>query len=126
MGKAKGMMTAPSKIESVEHAFTGVIPAEPGWRVVLTNGKDTYIAPVVGWAWERHVWKNGDGLGLDIDPIMGEPIIVTEDGCRIASVSDVLTSMAAGSETKGLIAPGRAYGGPNADGWVQVKTQEET
>lgn len=71
------------KIESAAQSFTGVLPAEPGWRVVITNGKERYLAPVIGWCWERHAWRADNGC--DLDPIHGEPFIIDGEGAYVGS-----------------------------------------
>lgn len=39
----------------------GVVPAAPGWRVVLTDGKRAFVAPVVLWSWSKRVFReDGD------------------------------------------------------------------
>jgi hypothetical protein len=109
--------------ESARQLFTGLIPAEPGWRAIVTDGKTTYLVPIVGWAWERTVWRDGDQFS--VDPLDGEPFVAGVEGQHAATVSDLISTMA-GKDWRcdGVLAPGKSLGDPNADGWETIEHAE--
>jgi hypothetical protein len=94
--------------------------------VILTDGEATYLVPVVGWAWERHLWKSAeDGVeGVDIDEPTGEPVIINEEGTGVAAVSDVLSCMSGKFQNAGILRPGKTMGDEDDRGWEEVAPKE--
>jgi hypothetical protein len=112
-------------IESSNHVFTGVIPAEPGWRLIVTDGKTTHLVPIVGWGWERCIWTDGETTSLD-EPT-GEPLVAGVDGPYLSSASDMAETMSIGAtkwRIDGVLAPGKGLADKDRDGWETIEAAE--
>lgn len=108
-------------IENARQTFTGVLPAEPGWRVIVTNGATTYIVPVVGWAWERTAWADDDSYS--IDSTSGEALVAGVEGLAyVETASELVKHFMSGDgwRVEGLLAPGKTLGDRDRDGWQQI------
>lgn len=93
---------------------TSIIPAEPGWRVLLTDDTRSWMAPVLAWC-----WSDADGTA--------EPLIPWE--ARLWPADRVAACMGGPNPWRPdtLLAPGcdHTTAADLADGWVEVPVLAE-
>lgn len=97
-----------------EENRTTIIPAEPGWRVLLTDDTRSWTAPVVAWC-----WYDDDGSA--------EPLVPWDAALQRA---DWVAAQMGGPNpwrTVTLLAPGcdHTTAADLADGWVEVPVVAE-
>ena len=106
--------------------WPGVIPAEPGWRLAITNGKTVYLVPVVGWEWFAQLFED-DGDGPAYQGPRGGPLLAGIEGEWVGCTRNLLSVMGGEWTSEGLVAPGKEYGADGADGWETLrKPAQET
>lgn len=105
-------------MSSDERSHSGVISAEPGWRVLLTDDTRSWMAPVVAWFW------SSDEHGRRLTEMV--PLIPWEGALeRAESVANQMGNADAW-RVDTLLAPGcdHTTAAEFADGWVEVSVDE--